>query len=59
MAVADERKRRNPEVFAEPCKACGSANTRVYSRGKYGRNGRQRYCKCNRCGATWSQTPRG
>lgn len=52
--AAEKPKRRNPEVFAEPCKVCGSQNTRVYSK-----NGRQRYCKCQKCSATWKQIPKG
>jgi hypothetical protein len=59
MAAEEKPKRTIPVVFADPCKECGSKNTRVYSRGKYGANGRQRYCHCKKCWATWTQTPKG
>lgn len=59
MIAMDEKpktepaKRRQPQVFADPCKACGSTNTRVARTMMI-----VRYCKCRVCGTTWTQTPR-
>lgn len=56
MATEEKPKRKPPEVWAKPCPECGSERTRVHGQ----RNGgRKRYCKCDRCGATWAQTPNG
>lgn len=52
-AMSEKPKRRNPEVFADDCRKCGSNNTRVTHTLKI-----VRYCLCRECGARWRQTPK-
>lgn len=50
----EKKRRRNPQVFADPCPHCGSKNTRV--RRTYAII-RRVYClDCN--GPGWKQTPK-
>lgn len=48
----DEPQRRDPQVFAENCRRCGSSKTRVVSTLRV-----TRYCRCNNCGLRWKQSP--
>ena len=53
VATDEKKKRRNPEVFADDCRKCGSTNTRVTHTLKI-----VRYCQCQDCRYKWRQTPK-
>ena len=58
MAVAEKKpeksrsRRREPAVRARVCWQCGSQRTNVVRTMRI-----VRYCKCQDCQSTWTQTP--